>query len=113
MPAVCRAFAAACSTGPRVRRIATISLGKKSNNQIERPGGNRKINVRTSDNDLASLVEVGISRQRLAEWRVLRDAGPTAIDAAIDAQLIDRRCRMVHAARMGRQGARGYRDDRL
>jgi hypothetical protein len=72
-------------------RMADAVDEGQTNGQIERPGGNRKINVRTSDNDLASLVEVGISRQRLAEWRVLRDAGLTAIDAAIDAQLIEGR----------------------
>jgi hypothetical protein len=44
--------------------------------------------VRTSDK-LASLDEIGVARQRLAEWRVLRDAGIEAVDAAIDAQFAE------------------------
>ena len=40
-----------------------------------------------SSDSYATFSELGIDRQRLAEWRQLRDAGPEAIEEAIKRQL--------------------------
>jgi hypothetical protein len=56
----------------------------QASGQIAGPGDD-KSNVRTSD--ITTLDEIGVSRQRLSEWRELRDAGLDAVDAAINEQL--------------------------
>jgi hypothetical protein len=43
--------------------------------------------VRNSDTPAATYPELGLSRQRLSEWRELRDAGEAVVDAAIEAAL--------------------------
>lgn len=43
--------------------------------------------VRDADTPPATLEELGLSRQRIAEWRDLRDAGETVIDDAIEEAL--------------------------
>ena len=43
--------------------------------------------VRDADTPPATLEELGLSRQRVAEWRDLRDAGETVIDDAIEEAL--------------------------
>ncbi len=43
--------------------------------------------VRTSDTRPATLDELGLSRQRVDEWRDLRDAGGAVVDEAIQAAL--------------------------
>ncbi|SUS04954.1 hypothetical protein DF3PB_160006 [uncultured Defluviicoccus sp.] len=43
--------------------------------------------VRTSDTRPTTLNELGLSRQRVAEWREMRDAGEAVVDEAIQAAL--------------------------
>jgi phage N-6-adenine-methyltransferase len=47
--------------------------------------------VRGADNSEVSLQDLGVSRQRLSEWRETRDVGAIVVDAAIDAALLDGR----------------------
>src|SRR5512134_1699762 len=49
--------------------------------------GRRSDFVRTSDEVNPTLVELGLSRQRVAEWRDLRNAGEAVIDEAIQEAL--------------------------
>ena len=37
--------------------------------EVERPGGDRKTNVRSADNDPATHVDLGIPRQRAADMK--------------------------------------------
>lgn len=46
-------------------------------------------NVRTSDNQIVTFAALGIPRQRLMEFRHLRDAGPEAVEQAIQEQLAE------------------------
>ena len=55
-------------------------------------------NARSSG--IATLAEIGISSQRLSEWRELRDAGPEAVETA-DSYPTRTRC-----AQFGRQPVR-------
>ena len=57
-------------------------LDRKPNAQ-----GRRSDFVRTSDEVNPTLTELGLSRQRVAEWRELRDAGEAVIDEAIQEAL--------------------------
>jgi phage N-6-adenine-methyltransferase len=68
-------------------RMADEIDAAQDRGEVERPGGDRKIIVRSADNDPAAYHELGISRQRVAEWRELRDAGEHVIDEAIQAAL--------------------------
>ena len=63
-----------------MRMADAVDEGQASG-QIAGPGDD-KSNVRTSD--ITTLDEIGVRRQRLSEWRALRDAGPDAVDAAFD-----------------------------
>jgi phage N-6-adenine-methyltransferase len=49
--------------------------------------GRRSDFVRTSDEVNPTLAELGLSRQRVDEWRELRDAGENVVEAAIQAAL--------------------------
>ncbi len=43
---------------------------------LQKPSGDRKsVNVQASDNDVATLDDLGLDRRRVAEWRDIRDAG--------------------------------------
>jgi len=72
-------------------RMANEIDAAQERGEVERPGGNRKIIVRSADNDPATYGELGLSRQRVAEWRELRDAGEDVIDRALDVALDDGR----------------------
>ncbi|MDG4603633.1 MAG: DNA N-6-adenine-methyltransferase [Defluviicoccus sp.] len=55
---------------------------------FDRPGSESGINVRTPDFGCAALDELGLSRQRFAEWSEVYDAGGEAVvDEAIQAAL--------------------------
>jgi hypothetical protein len=69
--------------------VDAIEAGRV-NGEVERAGGDRKsINVRTADIDRVTYSEIGVSRQRVAEWRRLRDADWGVI-AILDALWEDR-----------------------
>jgi ParB family chromosome partitioning protein len=55
--------------------------------EIEQHGGDRKIKIQSSDLDLPTLSDLGIDVRRLHEWREIRDAGPEAIEKAIQVAL--------------------------
>jgi phage N-6-adenine-methyltransferase len=44
-------------------------------------------NVRASDNSTITISDLGLSRQRVAEWRRVRDAGQEVVNDAIDGAL--------------------------
>lgn len=73
-------------TRAEIRMANEIDRGQEAG-EIERPGGARNVIVQTSDNEKPSLPELGVSRQRLAEWRELRDAGEEAVESAISGAL--------------------------
>src|SRR5512144_2799535 len=50
-------------------------------------GANLPVGVRSADTVPATYDALGISRQRVAEWRELRDAGEPVIDEAIQTAL--------------------------
>jgi len=55
----------------------------QASGEIQKPGGDRKtIIVQAADNDAATLPELGITRQRLADWRTVRDAGEAVVERA-------------------------------
>jgi hypothetical protein len=60
-------------------RIGAELKAAQERGEIERRGGDRKTNVRTSDNDPATLSDIGIPRQRAAEMKKLAEAGEDAI----------------------------------
>jgi len=47
--------------------------------------------VRTSDNTSASLEDLGVSRQRLSEWRAVRDAGEDVVEETLAVALSEGR----------------------
>lgn len=53
--------------------------------------GRRRDFARSSGEVTPTIEELGISRQRLAEWRVVRDAGEVVVDEAISSALADGR----------------------
>ena len=71
-------------------RIGAELAKAQARGEVERPGGDRKTNVRTSDNDPATLSEIGIPRQRAAEMKKLAGKEP-AIRADAKAALAEGR----------------------
>jgi phage N-6-adenine-methyltransferase len=72
-----------------MRLVEEVRAGQERG-ELARHGGVRKsaIKVRTPDLDHATLDEIGISKQRFAEWSEVYDAGGTAtIEEAVDAAL--------------------------
>lgn len=54
--------------------------------------GRTRNSVRSADTDLpTSYSDLGIDRRRVSEWRELRDAGPEAVDQAINTALAEER----------------------
>jgi phage N-6-adenine-methyltransferase len=72
-----------------MRLVEEVRAGQERG-ELARHGGVRKsvIKVRTPDLDHATLDEIGISKQRFAEWSEVYDAGGTAtIEEAVQAAL--------------------------
>jgi hypothetical protein len=67
-----------------MRMADTMGAGKRV--KSPRPGGDTSI-LGSAENAPAKVSELGVSPQRLAKWRDLRDAGEAAVEAAIQAQL--------------------------
>lgn len=61
--------------------LATVNTG----------GANIPNGVRSSDTVPATLDDIGVTRQRLAEWRDMRDAGEQVVEGAIQDALTDGR----------------------
>jgi hypothetical protein len=59
--------------------------------QVARPGGDRQTIVQASDNGAATFSDLGVSRQRVAEWRTVRDAGEEVVEGAIQQALAEGR----------------------
>jgi len=56
-------------------RIGAELVAAQERGEVAQPGGDqRSINVRASDNGPATLPDIGIPRQRAAEYRALADA---------------------------------------
>lgn len=71
-------------------RLVEEVRSARDQGEVARNGGDRKsgISVRTPDTDPATLDELGLSRQRFAEWSEVYDAGGEAVvDEAIQAAL--------------------------
>ena len=71
-----------------IRMADEIDAAQESG-ELARHGGDRKarIKVQGSDFEPATFDDLRISKQRVAEWRDLRDAGEHVIDEAIEAAL--------------------------
>jgi hypothetical protein len=54
--------------------------------EVAKPGGDRTI-VRNGDNGAATFDDLGVSRQRVAEWRKMHDAGEETVEQAIQGAL--------------------------
>ena len=71
-------------------RLVEEVRAAREQGEVARNGGDRKsgISVRAPDTDPATLDELGLSRQRFAEWSEVYDAGGEAVvDEAIQAAL--------------------------
>jgi hypothetical protein len=64
-------------------RIGAELKARQERGEVERPGGDRKTNVRSADNDPATLPDLGIHRQRAADMKRLADKGEPAIRAHV------------------------------
>jgi phage N-6-adenine-methyltransferase len=73
-------------------RMADEIDAAQARGEVARPGGDRDSIARTSGNrNEATLDELGVTSQRVAEWRELRDAGEDVVDQAIQAALDENR----------------------
>jgi phage N-6-adenine-methyltransferase len=71
-----------------MRMADAIDEGQE-NGEVRTQESGRPESVQTSDTSPATFEELGIARQRVSEWRELRDAGEPAVEAAIQAQLAE------------------------
>ena len=60
-------------TRAEIRMANEIDKGRETG-EVERRGGDR-VSSNVQSSDIASLDRLGVDRQRLSEWRALRDAG--------------------------------------
>lgn len=67
-----------------------IDRGQASGDLARRDFGGANIGVRGSDT-AATYDDIGLDRRRVAEWREVRDAGPDAVEAAINGALAEGR----------------------
>lgn len=75
-----------------VRMADEVDAGQKHGTVAKREDSLlRGSDVRTSDNGTTTLNDLGVSRQRLSEWRDVRDAGSPIVEEAIEAALADGR----------------------
>jgi phage N-6-adenine-methyltransferase len=67
-----------------IRMVDELEAARRRG-EVARHGGDRKSKnkVQSSDIDPATLAELGLSRQRIDEWRELHNAGENAVEAAI------------------------------
>jgi phage N-6-adenine-methyltransferase len=72
-------------TRAEVRMADEIDRGQEAG-EVAKAGGDRTI-VRSEDNGEVTFGDLGISRQRVSEWREIRDAGEDAVEQAIKATL--------------------------
>lgn len=70
-------------TRAEIRMASEIDRGQ-DHGEVAKPG--RKANVPASDNK-ATMAELGVSRQRVNEWRKVADAGEDKVEAAIQGAL--------------------------
>jgi hypothetical protein len=74
-------------TRAEIRMSREIDRGREAG-EVAKHGTNQfSEDVQTSDILTTTLPELGIPRQRLAEWRELAEAGPEAVEEAIAAAL--------------------------
>jgi phage N-6-adenine-methyltransferase len=69
-------------TRAEMRMANEIDRGQAAG-ELQRAGGARNFIVQPSDNEAASLDDLGIDRRRVSEWREVRDAGPEVVEQAI------------------------------
>jgi hypothetical protein len=68
-----------------------IDRGQASGEVARKHDNQHTMDVRRADNHVATYEDMGLSRQRVAEWRETRDAGPEVVEAAIQAALAEGR----------------------
>ncbi len=74
-------------TRAEIRMADEIDRGQASG-EVARPGGDRDSIVQAPDNrSEATYDDLGISRQRVSEWREIRDAGEEVVEQAIQSAL--------------------------
>lgn len=74
-----------------IRMANEIDRGRAAGELASR-GGDRDSNVRSPDNrNEATLSDLGVSRQRVSEWREVRDAGEDVVEQALSDALMDGR----------------------
>jgi phage N-6-adenine-methyltransferase len=79
-------------TRAEIRMAGEIDRGREAGEVATHGGDRRSTNVRASDIDPVTLDDLGIPRQRAAEWRDLRDAGgEEVVERAIDSALAEGR----------------------
>lgn len=78
-------------TRAEMRMANEIDRGQETG-EVASQGGDRDSNARSSGNgNEASYADLGISSQRVAEWRETRDAGEAVVEQAIESALADGR----------------------
>lgn len=71
-------------TRAEIRMADEVDRGQRRG-EVARAGDNQV--VRSADDRPATLQELGVSKQRLSEWREIRDAGPEVVEGAIQTAL--------------------------
>lgn len=74
-----------------MRMAIEIDKGQEQGALAKKENGRPAESVRTADTSLSTLEDLGVSRQRLAEWRDVRDAGMPVVEQAIESALADGR----------------------
>lgn len=77
-------------TRAEMRMADEIDRGQAAG-EVAKAGGDRQSNVRASDNGSATYSDLGLSRQRVAEFREVRDAGEEVVETAIQSALAEGR----------------------
>ena len=74
-------------------RLATEVDQAQQRGEVQRAGGDRRSATARAPRTTAAvtLSEIGVSRQRLSEWREVRDAGEDAVEEAINTALSEGR----------------------
>ncbi len=72
-----------------MRMADEIDRGQQRGDVAQKGGDGGRTNVRAADIEPATFADLGVSRQRLSEWRDVRDAGDDVVEQAITAALAD------------------------
>jgi hypothetical protein len=83
------------SAAARIGRKIALNEFPDRGEVATRSAGGANLGVRASDTVPSTLNDIGVSRQRLSEWREIRDAGPEVVEEAIQNALSEGRAPTV------------------